>query len=59
MHMTKLTTTIGTNNNRKGETESNDLFIVVGGEGTYSSDGKLGDGCHYDSQMVVVGIADG
>lgn len=38
--------TIGTHNDSEGEAESNDLFIIVGREGTDAPYGKLGDGCH-------------
>ena len=29
-----------------GLPETNDLFVIIGGERSYSSDGELGYGCH-------------
>ena len=45
-----LTTAIGTDNDGEGETETDDLFVIVGGEGANSPDGELGKRCHDSSE---------
>ena len=50
-----LTTAIGTDNDGEGETETDDLFVIVGGEGANSPDGELGNRCHDFFRKVKLG----
>jgi hypothetical protein len=50
----KIGLTIGPHNDSQGETEPNNLFIIIGREGAYAPDGELGDGCHVIILFVLI-----